>query len=45
MNENNKIHIIHLKPKNFSREKKPSGKFSDTELMWSATDVKFSKTV
>ena len=41
----NKIHIIFMRPKNFDRDKKPSGKFSDTKLKWSSTTVKLSKKV
>lgn len=45
MSEVNKVHIIHLRPKDFRRVKLPSGKFSDTTLKWSSTIVKLSKTV
>lgn len=45
MSKENIIHVINLKPKDFSREKKPSGKCSDTEIKCSSTIVKTSKVV
>jgi hypothetical protein len=45
MSKDNRIHIINLKPVDFSRVKGPSGKFSDTTIKWSSTAVKFSKKV